>query len=72
MLPDQGGYFALLEWLGTQHKDEKPIENESGSEDTDDDMPGLEGEGAQQQGAGKQNRQEKKSRKALQKLGTVS
>ena len=24
LLPDQDDYFALLEWLRTQHKDEKP------------------------------------------------
>merc|ERR1711939_1097855 len=42
-----------------------------GEEDdsTDEDMPGLEGEEKKDGAGGKQNRSEKKSRKAVQKLG---
>jgi nascent polypeptide-associated complex subunit alpha len=42
---------------------------DSGSDDTDDDMPNLEGAEGAAEGGGKQNRSEKKSRKAVQKLG---
>mmetsp|Transcript_42628 Transcript_42628/g.76653 ORF Transcript_42628/g.76653 Transcript_42628/m.76653 type:complete len:185 (+) Transcript_42628:77-631(+) len=38
-------------------------------DDSDDDMPNLEAAGGETGGAGKQNRSEKKSRKAVQKLG---
>merc|ERR1711904_471204 len=46
-------------------------DDEDDSDDTDDDMPTLEGaEGdGKKEGGGKQNRSEKKSRKAIQKLG---
>merc|ERR1712084_104042 len=43
-------------------------DSEDGSS-TDEDMPKLEGAGGKDDGAGKQNRAEKKSRKAVAKLG---
>merc|ERR1719473_2292555 len=49
----------------------KAASESDAEEDTDDDMPNLEaadGEGKKEEG-GKQNRSEKKSRKAVQKLG---
>merc|ERR1712057_130121 len=43
---------------------------DSDDESTDDDMPDMEGaEGGESSGKGKQSRSEKKSRKAMQKLG---
>merc|ERR1719410_2248267 len=54
-------------------EDEEEAENESSedSSDTEEDMPNLEGADAGEKGAerSKQNRSEKKSRKAVQKLG---
>jgi len=49
-------------------KDEPEIEDED-DEDTDDDMPNLEGAAGEGGDKHKQNRSEKKSRKAVQKLG---
>merc|ERR1719392_487469 len=49
-------------------REEEASENEDDS--TDEDMPGLEGgEDGKGEGGGKQNRSEKKSRKAVSKLG---
>merc|ERR1719215_1370413 len=51
---------------------EEPKEEEEEDDSTDEEMPNLEaadGEGQGQDGRGKQNRAEKKSRKAVQKLG---
>merc|ERR1719236_242857 len=52
-------------------KEEEGVDSDAGSDSsTDEDMPTLEGaEGAQKEAGGKQNRSEKKSRKAVQKLG---
>merc|ERR1712066_371483 len=56
-----------------EEEDVEEVEREVGSDDdsdTDEDMPTLEGaDGAKAQERGKQNRAEKKSRKAVQKLG---
>merc|ERR550537_824783 len=51
--------------------DEPKIEEDSDDSDTDEDMPTLEGAEAEgdKEKAGKQTRSEKKSRKAVQKLG---
>merc|ERR1719484_88560 len=49
---------------------EKEVESGDDDSDTDEDMPNLEGaDGQGKEGGGKQNRSEKKSRKAIQKLG---
>jgi len=51
-------------------KEVKETEEDSDSDDTDDDMPGLKGaDDDKKDGAAKINRSEKKSRKAVQKLG---
>merc|ERR1719236_327605 len=52
-------------------KEEEGVDSDAGSESsTDEDMPELEnGDGEKKEGGGKQNRSEKKSRKAVQKLG---
>merc|ERR1712066_1075426 len=56
-----------------EEEDVEEVEREAGSDDdsdTDEDMPTLEGaDGAKAQERGKQKRAEKKSRKAVQKLG---
>ena len=48
--------------------DEPKNEEVANDDDSDDEMPELE-EGDEEDGKGKQNRSEKKSRKAMQKLG---
>merc|ERR1740130_569294 len=50
-------------------EEEEVVAEEEESDDTDDDMPNLEGGDDGKGEAGKQNRQEKKSRKAVAKLG---
>merc|ERR1719253_265604 len=54
-------------------KNDEPVvepEVDAESDDTDDDMPEMEdGEDGESEGRGKQSRSEKKSRKAMQKLG---
>merc|ERR1712147_602355 len=51
-------------------EDEVKVAQEDSDESTDDDMPEMEeGEAGDGEGKGKQSRSEKKSRKAMQKLG---
>merc|ERR1712216_724682 len=50
-------------------KDEVEIHGDSDDESTDDDMPEMEDGDGEAGGKGKQSRSEKKSRKAMQKLG---
>merc|ERR1712196_556353 len=51
-------------------EDEVKVAQEDSDESTDDDMPEMEdGEAGDGEGRGKQSRSEKKSRKAMQKLG---
>merc|ERR1712046_425237 len=51
-------------------EDEVKVTQEDSDESTDDDMPEIEeGEAGDGEGRGKQSRSEKKSRKAMQKLG---
>merc|ERR1712054_446405 len=51
-------------------EDEVKVAQEGSDESTDDDMPEMEeGEAGDGEGKGKQSRSEKKSRKAMQKLG---
>jgi len=68
--------MATVEVPKTQEKDEPKKAVVEDAEDSDDDMPELEkteedkgGEGEDGKGKGKQSRSEKKSRKAMQKLG---
>merc|ERR1711934_862289 len=58
--------------MGTQItmiKKPEDVSNESDDSDTDDDMPEMEDGDGEAGGKGKQSRSEKKSRKAMQKLG---
>merc|ERR1712022_29546 len=50
-------------------KDEVEIHDEGSDESTDEDMPDMDGGEEESSGKGKQSRSEKKSRKAMQKLG---
>ena len=53
-----------------KEKEEEAEAESDDDDDTDEDMPTLEGtDGKKGETAGKQNRAEKKSRKAVQKLG---
>jgi len=49
--------------------EEQEDEDEDDDDDDDEEMPNLEGADGQKEGGGKQNRSEKKSRKAVAKLG---
>lgn len=59
--------MATAEKPAAEPTKEKEVKKEEEEEDSDDDMPELETTGAP--GEGKQSRAEKKSRKAMQKLG---
>merc|ERR1711966_18316 len=50
-------------------KDEVEIHDEGSDESTDEDMPDMDGGEEESSGKGKQSRSEKKSRKAMAKLG---
>mmetsp|Transcript_4729 Transcript_4729/g.6710 ORF Transcript_4729/g.6710 Transcript_4729/m.6710 type:complete len:201 (-) Transcript_4729:243-845(-) len=61
----------VQEEVPEQEKENKDVSVQDADEDEDDDMPGLEDNKIQEGGKarGKQNRSEKKARKAMQKLG---
>merc|ERR1711865_540970 len=61
-------FFCTALPIAKMSKVEEDKKSSDGESDTDDDMPNLEG-GAGDAAGGKQNRAEKKSRKAVQKLG---